>query len=140
MTKLPTKPKFWKSSFVDSRFGVGSDEKVTKNTKSLLFFQGPEITWRQLMCKLLGLPSDTIFYDNLLGMYRQFIFFRTTVVRSYNEISVTLLFEQSVAYESTRLTKMLFSNSIFYFKFSFNTAFRFGKHFVFFDNFNFWNS
>jgi len=30
--------------------------------------QGPEITWRQLMCKLLGLPSDTIFYDNLLEM------------------------------------------------------------------------
>ena len=32
------------------------------------FFQGPEISWRQLMCKLLGLPSDTIFYDNLLEM------------------------------------------------------------------------
>ena len=30
--------------------------------------QGPEISWRQLMCKLLGLPSDTIFYDNLLEM------------------------------------------------------------------------
>ena len=117
--------------------GVGSDEKVTKNTKSLIFFQGPEITWRQLMCKLLGLPSDTIFYDNLLGMYRQFIFFRTTVVRSYNEISVTLLFEQSVAYESTRLTKLLFSNSIFYFKNQSNDLecfslkdFRFGEHFL----------
>ena len=35
---------------------------------SLLYFQGPEISWRQLMCKLLGLPSDTIFYDNLLEM------------------------------------------------------------------------
>merc|ERR1712113_1085684 len=33
-----------------------------------LHAQGPEISWRQLMCKLLGLPSDTIFYDNLLEM------------------------------------------------------------------------
>jgi hypothetical protein len=30
-----------------------------------LQFQGPDITWRQLMCQLLGLQPD-IFYDNLL--------------------------------------------------------------------------
>ena len=35
---------------------------------TLNFLKGPEISWRQLMCKLLGLPSDTIFYDNLLEM------------------------------------------------------------------------
>ena len=112
--------------------------KSYKKYKESLFFQGPEITWRQLMCKLLGLPSDTIFYDNLLGRDHLFSC-HTTVVRSYNEISVTSLFEHSVAYKSTRLTKILFSNSIFYFKFSV-TAFRFGKHLVliaFFDNFNF---
>ena len=32
------------------------------------FFQGPDISWRQLMCKLLGHSSDSIFYDNLLEM------------------------------------------------------------------------
>ena len=29
------------------------------------FFQGPNITWRQLMCQVLGLQED-LFYDNLL--------------------------------------------------------------------------
>lgn len=27
--------------------------------------QGPEITWRQLVCTLLGLEDSNIFYDNL---------------------------------------------------------------------------
>ena len=31
-------------------------------------FQGPGITWRQFMCRLLGLQSDSVFYDNLLEM------------------------------------------------------------------------
>ena len=35
-------------------------------------FQGPDVTWRQLMCKLLGHSSDsTIFYDNLLEMINE---------------------------------------------------------------------
>ncbi len=31
-------------------------------------FQGPSITWRQFICRLLGLQSDSVFYDNLLEM------------------------------------------------------------------------
>lgn len=41
---------------------------LSPNQHPALHAQGPEISWRQLMCKLLGLPSDTIFYDNLLEM------------------------------------------------------------------------
>ena len=38
----------------------------------LCSFQGPDVTWRQLMCKLLGHSSDsTIFYDNLLEMINE---------------------------------------------------------------------
>ena len=38
----------------------------------LYSFQGPDVTWRQLMCKLLGHSSDsTIFYDNLLEMINE---------------------------------------------------------------------
>ena len=30
--------------------------------------QGPDISWRQLMCKLMGVGKDNIFYDNLIDV------------------------------------------------------------------------
>jgi alpha-aminoadipic semialdehyde synthase len=45
---------------------------LSPNQHPALHSQGPEITWRQLMCKLLGHSSDsTIFYDNLLEMINE---------------------------------------------------------------------
>ena len=56
-------------------------------------FQGPEITWRQLMCKMLGLPSDTIFYDNLLEMITERI---GSVSRTNALVQLGLLSEEKV--------------------------------------------
>lgn len=41
---------------------------LSPNQHPALHSQGPDITWRQLMTKLLGHSSDSIFYDNLLEM------------------------------------------------------------------------
>lgn len=45
---------------------------LSPNQHPALHSQGPDVTWRQLMCKLLGHSSDsTIFYDNLLEMINE---------------------------------------------------------------------
>jgi alpha-aminoadipic semialdehyde synthase len=50
----------------------------------LLHAQGPEITWRKLICSLLGLGTDNMFYDNLKNQI---------VERTGSEFSVGLLEE-----------------------------------------------
>lgn len=49
-----------------------------------LHVQGPEITWRQLICDLLGVEDTNIFYENLKN---------TIVERTGSELSVDVLEE-----------------------------------------------
>ncbi|KMQ95024.1 alpha-aminoadipic semialdehyde mitochondrial [Lasius niger] len=51
--------------FSDTVLGLQLLGLIDPNPDPILHPNGPEITWRVLVCNLLGLASDNIFYENL---------------------------------------------------------------------------